>query len=83
MFISKLENRYAPGWKFARNLAQAAYSFLARHGHRPGWSGTKAGAQARPGDGPRAVSGANRLEPVEKVVTQSVAWGLSGLDWGQ
>lgn len=31
---------------------------------------------ARPGAGPRAVSGASRLEPVEKVVTQSAAWGL-------
>ncbi|MEU6803829.1 replication initiator [Streptomyces neyagawaensis] len=33
-----------------------------RRGRRPGWSGTKAGAQARPGAGPRAVSGASRLD---------------------
>lgn len=39
----------------------------ARHGRRPGWSGTEAGAQARPGAVPRAGSGASRLEPVEKV----------------
>jgi hypothetical protein len=43
----------------------------ARRGRRPGWSGAETGAQARPGAGPRAVSGASRLEPVEKVVTQS------------
>ncbi|GAB2469445.1 hypothetical protein GCM10027162_75890 [Streptomyces incanus] len=41
-----------------------------RHGRRPGWSGAETGAQARPGAGPRAGSGASRLEPVEKVVTQ-------------
>jgi hypothetical protein len=50
----------------------------ARPGRRPGWSGTEAGAQARPGAGPRAGSGASRLEPVETVVTQSVAW----VSWG-
>lgn len=34
---------------------------------------------ARPGAGPRAVSGASRLEPVEKVVTQFLSWGGSAL----
>jgi integrase len=34
----------------------------ARHGRRPGWSGTETGAQARPGAGPRAGSGASRLD---------------------
>ena len=45
----------------------------ARHGRRPGWSGAETGAQARPGAGPRAGSGASRLEPVKKVVTQDAA----------
>jgi hypothetical protein len=48
----------------------------ARPGPRPGWSGAETGAQARPGAGPRGVSGASRLEPVEKVVTHSVERGV-------
>lgn len=42
----------------------------ARHG-RPGWSGTEAGAQARPGAGPRTGSGASRIDGVGKVLPGS------------
>jgi hypothetical protein len=41
---------------------------VARLGRRPGWSGTEAGAQARPGAGPRAGSGASRLDEVERLL---------------
>jgi hypothetical protein len=58
------------------SLASGVCMLCARRGRRPGWSGAETGAQARPGGGPRAVSGASRLEPVEKVVTQSVVWGV-------
>ncbi len=40
-----------------------------RHGRRPGWSGAETGAQARPGAGPRAGSGASRLDEGEKVLS--------------
>lgn len=59
------------------SLTAHDWSLSVRHGRRPGWSGAETGAQARPAPVPRAVSGASRLEPVEKVVTQSACWGLS------
>lgn len=59
-----------------QRVVQPSRQSAARHGCRPGWSGTKAGAQARPGVGPRAGSGASRLDPVQEVVTHSVMQDL-------